>query len=308
MIQLSVRPSRALCAWTLMLAACGGSTPDRVTLAWKLEPGAELVYQVTTRSRSEAPRGQGSSENTMIQIRRLLVESVGPNGDATVSLRMGDDPATDQEMVVGLDGRLKSLGGSQRRASQRMAEPPSELAGFASAMARMMTEERMMTMAQQNIPTLPSGTLAPADTWQDSLVIQLTTGPVRTSFSLVLDALERREGRTVALVSGTGDAPPETATDMMGAMFGTLSDPSPGAQDTEPANPLAAMAQVARMMNLDIETVTTTMTFDVDRGITLASETIVTMTMTMPRAGDDVIPMTIEHELQLLEYNPGGQP
>ena len=306
MIQLSVRPLRARCAVTLILAGCAGSTPERVTLEWKFEPGAELVYQVTTRTRSEAPRGQSSSENTQIQIRRLLVQSVDPNGDVTVELRMGDDPGTDQEMVVGRDGRVKSLEGLEQLASRRAESAPPELSGFAAAMARMMTEERMIAMAQQNIQTLPSRTLAPADTWQDSLVVQLTTGPVTTNFSLVLDALERRDGYTVALVSGTGDTPPESAMADLGAVFGAAPGTEAGPPDASRDNPFAAMAQVARMMNLDIESLSTTLTFDVDRGITLASATIVRMTMRMPGAGGESMPMTIEHELQLMEYNPAG--
>lgn len=306
MILLSVRPSPAWCVWAFVLASCGGSTPDRVTLEWKFRPGDELVYQVTTRTRSEAPRGQGSSENTQIQIRRLLVQSVDANGDATIELRTGDDPRTDQETVVGRDGRVKSLPGLERLASRRTDAAPPAVARFAEMMSRMMTEEGMMATVQQNIHRLPSGTLAPADTWHDSLVVQLTTGPVTTSFDLVLDALERRDGRTVALISGTGDRPPESAAGNMGAVFGALADASVGSPDTAGDSPFAAMAEMARMMNLDIETVAATLTFDVDRGITLASATIVTMTMSIPRAGEEAMPMTMEQELQLVEYNPGG--
>jgi hypothetical protein len=301
----SVRLFRVLCASTFILASCGQATPDRVTLEWQFEPGAELVYQVTTRTRSEAPRGQGSSENTMTQIRRVLVQSVDPNGDATVKLRTGDDPTTDQEMVVGRDGRVKSLEGLEQLASRSRADPPPEFAEFAAIMARMVSEEGLTAVAQQNFPTLPSGAIARADTWQDSLVIQLTTGPVTTNFRLNLEALERRDGHTVAIISGTGDVPPESALGMS-EVFGALADASSGPSDTTRANPFAAMAEVARMMNLDIETVAATLTFDVDRGITLASATIVRVTMSIPRAGEEPMPMTIEHELELVEYDPGG--
>jgi len=292
----------ALWSLTFVLASCGGSTPDQVTLEWKLEPGAELVYEMTSRTSSEMPRGQGSTENTQIQIRRLLVQRVAPNGDATITVRSGDDPTTDQEMVVGRDGRLKSLDGLDRSASRPPPEPPPGMEAFASTMARMMSSERMMAMAQQNIPTLPTATLAPADAWRDSLLVPLTTGPVLAEFGLVLDALERRDGRTVARVSGSGDVPAEVAAGSMGAVFGALQPPP----DNAAPNPFSAMVEMARMMDLDVDSAATALTFDVDRGIALLSTTSVSLTMRIPRAGPESMPMTIEHSVRLVEYLPAS--
>ncbi len=297
----------AVLAMSVAVASCS-APPEQVALSWKYEEGSQLVYRVITSTESVLPRGQGTTVTTQTQTRRLTVQSVAVNGDATIAVTIGDVPEPDFSMVVGADGRVKSIEGME----QLFGAPPSDAPPEAQAMmAAMFNEELMTSLAQQNLQILPRDTVGPDDSWQDSVSVMLVMGPVNTNVTFLLDGIERRDGRTVALVSSTGEVPSELSGalgDALGAMGDALSD-APGTADGPEAlgDAMGVMVGVMEMMDIDVETMTGTYTFDVDRGVTLTSTTTTAMTMTMPAAGQPMITqMTMTVSLELMEYVPGG--
>ena len=99
-----------------------------------------------------------------------------------------------------------------------------------------------------------------------------------TNVIFVLEGVEQRDGRTVALISSTGEM-------VLGDALG----------------PLAGLGE------MDMETeMTGSMTFDVDRGVTLSSTVTTDMAMTMSVGGQSInMSMTNLVSQELIEYIPG---
>ena len=94
---------------------------------------------------------------------------------------------------------------------------------------------------QQRSQVFPTDPVGPNDAWQDSFGTTIPMfGTMTTNVIFVLEGVEQRDGRTVALISSTGEM-------VLGDALG----------------PLAGLGE------MDMETeMTGSMTFDVDRGIT----------------------------------------
>ena len=103
-------------------------------------------------------------------------------------------------------------------------------------------------------------------------------GEVINTITFVLDGIEERDGRTVALLSSTGEIVTVTPEDLAG---------------------------LPMEMDVDAE-MTGFLIFELDRGLVLSSSTTTEMTMTMsgPDGSSMTMPMTTTGSLELVEYTP----
>ena len=132
---------------------------------------------------------------------------------------------------------------------------------------------------QQRSQVFPTDPVGPNDAWQDSFGTTIPMfGTMTTNVIFVLEGVEQRDGRTVALISSTGEM-------VLGDALG----------------PLAGLGE------MDMETeMTGSMTFDVDRGVTLSSTVTTDMAMTMSVGGQSInMSMTNLVSQELIEYIPG---
>ena len=281
---------------------------QEITLKWGFVEGSEQVLQLTNRMEISMPIGFASQVMDQSIRMRQTVQSVESNGDATVTvttehIRMegigpgGDqlydsdsgniptDPAIlgaaamvgqDYSMVVGADGTVKSIQGIEELVeSMRNSFPPE----VAPMLGEMFNAETLTEIAQQSVQILPEDPISPGGSWQTSFTMpNPLLGEVINTITFVLDGIEERDGRTVALLSSTGEIVTVTPEDLAG---------------------------LPMEMDVDAE-MTGFLIFELDRGLVLSSSTTTEMTMTMsgPDGSSMTMPMTTTGSLELVEYTP----
>ena len=281
---------------------------QEIMLKWGFVEGSEQVLQLTNRMEISMPIGFASQVMDQSIRMRQTVQSVESNGDATVTvttehIRMegvgpggdqlydsdsGDiptDPAIlgaaamvgqDYSMVVGADGTVKSIQGIEELIeSMRSSVPPD----VAPMLGEMFNAQTLTEIAQQGVQILPTDPISPGGSWQISFTMpNPLLGEVINTLTFILDGIDERDGRTVALLSSTGEIATDTPEDLAGLP-----------------------------MEMDVDAkMTGFLIFDVDRGLVLSSSTTTEMTMTMsgPDGSSMTMPMTTTSSLELLEYIP----
>ena len=281
---------------------------QEITLKWGFVEGSEQVLQLTNRMEISMPIGFASQVMDQSIRMRQTVQSVESNGDATVTvttehIRMegigpgGDqlydsdsgniptDPAIlgaaamvgqDYSMVVGADGTVKSIQGTEELVESMRSSFPPEVAPM---LGEMFNAETLTEIAQQGVQILPADPISPGGSWQTSFTMpNPLLGEVINTITFVLDGIEERDGRTVALLSSTGEIVTVTPEDLAG---------------------------LPMEMDVDAE-MTGFLIFELDRGLVLSSSTTTEMTMTMsgPDGSSMTMPMTTTGSLELVEYTP----
>ena len=146
-------------------------------------------------------------------------------------------------------------------------------------LGEMFNAQTLTEIAQQGVQILPTDPISPGGSWQMSFTMpNPLLGEVINTLTFILDGIEERDGRTVALLSSTGEIATDTPEDLAG---------------------------LPMEMDVDAE-MTGFLIFDVDRGLVLSSSTTTEMTMTMsgPDGSSMTMPMTTTGSLELLEYIP----
>ena len=298
-----------LAIWTILAMSVPALvSAQEIMLKWGFVEGNEQVLQLTNRMEISMPIGFASQVMDQSIRMRQTVQSVESNGDATVTvttehIRMegvgpggdqlydsdsGDiptDPAIlgaaamvgqDYSMVVGADGTVKSIQGIEELIeSMRSSVPPD----VAPMLGEMFNAQTLTEIAQQGVQILPTDPISPGGSWQISFTMpNPLLGEVINTLTFILDGIEERDGRTVALLSSTGEIVADTPEDLAG---------------------------LPMEMDVDAE-MTGLLIFDVDRGLVLSSSTTTEMTMTMsgPDGSSMTMPMTTTSSLELLEYIP----
>ncbi|MBO75852.1 MAG: hypothetical protein CME17_00350 [Gemmatimonadetes bacterium] len=298
-----------LAIWTILAMSVPALvSAQEIMLKWGFVEGNEQVLQLTNRMEISMPIGFASQVMDQSIRMRQTVQSVESNGDATVTvttehIRMegvgpggdqlydsdsGDtptDPAIlgaaamvgqDYSMVVGADGTVKSIQGIEELIeSMRSSVPPD----VAPMLGEMFNAQTLTEIAQQGVQILPTDPISPGGSWQISFTMpNPLLGEVINTLTFILDGIEERDGRTVALLSSTGEIVADTPEDLAG---------------------------LPMEMDVDAE-MTGFLIFDVDRGLVLSSSTTTEMTMTMsgPDGSSMTMPMTTTSSLELLEYIP----
>jgi len=298
-----------LAIWTILAMAVPALvSAQEIMLKWGFVEGSVQVLQLANRMEISMPIGFASQVMDQSIRMRQTVQSVEPNGDATVTvttehIRMegvgpggdqlydsdsGDiptDPAIlgaaamvgqDYSMVVGADGTVKSIQGIEELIeSMRSSVPPD----VAPMLGEMFNAQTLTEIAQQGVQILPTDPISPGGSWQISFTMpNPLLGEVINTLTFILDGIEERDGRTVALLSSTGEIVADTPEDLAG---------------------------LPMEMDVDAE-MTGFLIFDVNRGLVLSSSTTTEMTMTMsgPDGSSMTMPMTTTSSLELLEYIP----
>ena len=297
--------------WTIL--AMSTPTPvsaQEIMLKWGLQEGSQVVMQMTNRMEMSMPGGFSSQVMDQTVRMRQTVQSVDLSGDATLMvttehMRMeGIGPAGNQlydsdtgdiptdpsilgaaamvgqsySMVVGPDGTVKSVQGIEELVEAMRASSPPEAAPM---LDEMFNADILIEIAQQGIQILPTDPVSPGDSWQTSSTMpNPLLGEVTNNLTFVLDQVEERDGKTVALLSSTGEI---------------VADAPDG------------LAGLPMEMDVDAE-MTGSLIFELDRGLILSSITTNKMTMTMsgPDGASMTMPMTTVTSLELVEYIPGG--
>ena len=283
---------------------------QEIMLKWGFVEGSEQVLQLTNRMEISMPIGFASQvmdqsirmrqtvqsvesngdATVMVTTEHIRMEGVGPGGDQLYDSDSGDiptDPAIlgaaamvgqDYSMVVGADGTVKSIQGIEGLIeSMRGSFPPD----VAPMLGEMFNAQTITEIAQQGVQILPTDPISPGGSWQMSFTMpNPLLGEVINTLTFILDGIEERDGRTVALLSSTGEIATDTPEDLAG---------------------------LPMEMDVDAE-MTGFLIFDVDRGLVLSSSTTTEMTMTMsgPDGSSMTMPMTTTGSLELLEYIPGS--
>ena len=283
---------------------------QEIMLKWGFVEGSEQVLQLTNRMEISMPIGFASQvmdqsirmrqtvqsvesngdATVMVTTEHIRMEGVGPGGDQLYDSDSGDiptDPAIlgaaamvgqDYSMVVGADGTVKSIQGIEELIeSMRSSFPPD----VAPMLGEMFNAQTLTEIAQQGVQILPTDPISPGGSWQMSFTMpNPLLGEVINTLTFILDGIEERDGRTVALLSSTGEIATDTPEDLAG---------------------------LPMEMDVDAE-MTGFLIFDVDRGLVLSSSTTTEMTMTMsgPDGSSMTMPMTTTGSLELVEYTPGS--
>jgi len=293
----------------LILSAPTLASAQEVLLKWKYEEGSQLVYRVVTQQEIQLPMGMGLQVINQTETSRWTVQSVTADGDATITVttehaRMEangpsgsqvydsdtDDAPTTPEarlaagmlglsytMVVGADGTVKSVEDTEQLIETMRSSMPPEVIGL---LGEMLNEDFFNNMAQQRTQGFPTEPLGINDGWEDSSSMTVPMlGTATRKFIFVLEGLEQRDGRTVALISSTGEM-------VLGDAAGGL---------------LAGLMEIA-----DTE-ITGSMAFDVDRGVILSSTTGSNMAITMSVGAQSMtMSVTMLTSQELIEYIPGA--
>ena len=283
---------------------------QEIMLKLGFQEGSQIVMQMTNRMEMSMPGGFSSQVMDQTVRMRQTVQSVDLSGDATLMvttehMRMeGIGPAGNQlydsdtgdiptdpailgaaamvgqsySMVVGPDGTVKSVQGIEELVEAMRASSPPEAAPM---LDEMFNADILIEIAQQGIQILPTDRVSPGDSWQTSSTMpNPLLGEVTNNLTFVLDQVEERDGKTVALLSSTG----EIVADAPDGLEGLPME-----------------------MDVDAE-MTGSLIFELDRGLILSSITTNKMTMTMsgPDGASMTMPMTTVTSLELVEYIPGG--
>ncbi len=283
---------------------------QEIMLKWGFQEGSQVVMQMTNRMEMLMPGGFSSQVMDQTVRMRQTVQSVDLSGDATLMvitehMRMeGIGPAGNQlydsdtgdipsdpailgaaamvrqsySMVVQPDGTVKSVQGIEELVEAMRTSFPPEVAPM---LDEMFNADILIEIAQQGMQILPTDPISPGDSWQTSFTMpNPLLGEVTNNLTFVLDQVEERDGKTVALLSSTG----EIVADAPDGLEGLPME-----------------------MDVDAE-MTGSLIFELDRGLVLSSITTNEMTMTMsgPDGASMTMPMTTVTSLELLEYIPGG--
>lgn len=297
-----------------LLAPPVSVSAQQVTLRWKYVAGSELVYRLVNHQEVTMPMMGGNTVNEQTQTMRWSVSEVAPNGDATITVttehvqielsglagNVSYDSRTDEAptvpaaqmfaamaglsytMVVGPEGTVKSVQGMDQLIDEMMgALPPDVIFLVYGMLGEMFSDEESITkMMQQSIQIFPQEPVGPGDSWQHSFSMSSPMiGGVTTNLTFTLDGIEERDGGTVAVISGAGDM-------VVGEGTG---------------------GQFAGVMVMGDAEITSTMNFDVDRGLTLSSTTTSNMEMTVSVADQQMTVVTVTTStLELIDYVSGG--
>jgi hypothetical protein len=249
------------------------------------------VMDQTVRMRQTVQSVDLSGDATvMVTTEHMRMEVIGPAGSQLYDSDTGDVPTDpgilgaaalvgqSYSMVVGADGTVKSVQGIEELVEAMRTSVPPEVA---SMLDEMFSAETFTEMAQQGVGRLPPDPMSPGDSWETLLPMpNPLLGEVTHNLTMLLDRVEERDGRTVALLSITG----EIVTDAPGGLEGLPME-----------------------MDVDAE-MTGSLIFELDRGLALSAIITEEMTMTMsgPDGGSMTIPVTTVTSLELVEYIPGG--
>ena len=307
--------SAALGVWLTasFLAPPMSVSAQQVTLRWKYVAGSELVYRTANRSEATIPTLGGNAVNEYTQTMRWSVREVAPSGDATVTVttehvqvetsgpigNVSYDSRTDEAptapeaqifaamtglshtMVIGPEGTVKSVQEMDQLIDEIMeALPPEAVALGQSMLEKTFSEESMTNLMQQSIQVFPQEPVGPGDSWQRSFSVQAPViGVTTTNLTFTVDCIEERDGRTVAVISSTGDM-------VVGEGAG---------------------GQLAGMFEIGDVEITGTMNFDLDRGLMLSSTTTSNIEMTLSVTGQQSTVGTVTTQtLDLIDYVSGG--
>lgn len=306
-----IRRSSLFAIWTILaMSTPAPVSAQEIMLKLGFQEGSQIVMQMTNRMEMSMPGGFSSQVMDQTVRMRQTVQSVDLSGDATLMvttehMRMeGIGPAGNQlydsdtgdiptdpsilgaaamvgqsySMVVGPDGTVKSVQGIEELVEAMRASSPPEAAPM---LDEMFNADILIEIAQQGIQILPTDPVSPGDSWQTSSTMpNPLLGEVTNNLTFVLDQVEERDGKTVALLSSTGEI---------------VADAPDG------------LAGLPMEMDVDAE-MTGSLIFELDRGLILSSITTNKMTMTMsgPDGASMTMPMTTVTSLELVEYIPGG--
>ena len=283
---------------------------QEIMLKWGFQEGSQVVMQMTNRMEMSMPGGFSTQVMDQTVRMRQTVQSVDLSGDATLMvttehMRMeGIGPAGNQlydsdtgdipsdpailgaaamvgqsySMVVGPDGTVKSVQGIEELVEAMRTSFPPEVAPM---LDEMFSADILIEIAQQGMQILPTDPISPGDSWQTSFTMpNPLLGEVTNNLTFVLDQVEERDGKTIALLSSTG----EIVADAPDGLEGLPME-----------------------MDVDAE-MTGSLIFELDRGLVLSSITTNEMTMTMsgPDGASMTMPMMTVTSLELVEYIPGG--
>lgn len=283
---------------------------QEIMLKWGFQEGSQVVMQMTNRMEMSMPGGFSTQVMDQTVRMRQTVQSVDLSGDATLMvttehMRMeGIGPAGNQlydsdtgdipsdpailgaaamvgqsySMVVGPDGTVKSVQGIEELVEAMRTSFPPEVAPM---LDEMFSADILIEIAQQGMQILPTDPISPGDSWQTSFTMpNPLLGEVTNNLTFVLDQVGERDGKTIALLSSTG----EIVADAPDGLEGLPME-----------------------MDVDAE-MTGSLIFELDRGLVLSSITTNEMTMTMsgPDGASMTMPMTTVTSLELVEYIPGG--
>ena len=306
-----IRRSSLFAIWTILaMSTPAPVSAQEIMLKLGFQEGSQIVMQMTNRMEMSMPGGFSSQVMDQTVRMRQTVQSVDLSGDATLMvttehMRMeGIGPAGNQlydsdtgdiptdpsilgaaamvgqsySMVVGPDGTVKSVQGIDELVEAMRASSPPEAAPM---LDEMFNADILIEIAQQGMQILPTDPVSPGDSWQTSSTMpNPLLGEVTNNLTFVLDQVEERDGKTVALLSSTGEI---------------VADAPDG------------LAGLPMEMDVDAE-MTGSLIFELDRGLILSSITTNKMTMTMsgPDGASMTMPMTTVTSLELVEYIPGG--
>ena len=306
-----IRRSSLFAIWTILAMSTPTSvSAQEIMLKLGFQEGSQIVMQMTNRMEMSMPGGFSSQVMDQTVRMRQTVQSVDLSGDATLMvttehMRMeGIGPAGNQlydsdtgdiptdpailgaaamvgqsySMVVQPDGTVKSVQGIEELVEAMRTSFPPEVAPM---LDEMFNADILSEIAQQGMQILPTDPISPGDSWQTSSTMpNPLLGEVTNNLTFVLDQVEEREGKTVALLSSTG----EIVADAPDGLEGLPME-----------------------MDVDAE-MTGSLIFELDRGLVLSSITTNRMTMTMsgPDGTSMTMPMTTVTSLELVEYIPWG--
>ncbi len=306
-----IRRSSLFAIWTILaMSTPAPISAQEIMLKLGFQEGSQIVMQMTNRMEMSMPGGFSSQVMDQTVRMRQTVQSVDLSGDATLMvttehMRMeGIGPAGNQlydsdtgdiptdpailgaaamvgqsySMVVQPDGTVKSVQGIEELVEAMRTSFPPEVAPI---LDEMFNADILIEIAQQGMQILPTDPISPGDSWQTSSTMpNPLLGEVTNNLTFVLDQVEERDGKTVALLSSTG----EIVADAPDGLEGLPME-----------------------MDIDAE-MTGSLIFELDRGLVLSSITTNKMTMTMsgPDGASMTMPMTTVTSLELVEYIPGG--
>ena len=306
-----IRRSSLFAIWTILaMSTPAPVSAQEIMLKWGFQEGSQVVMQMTNRMEMSMPGGFSTQVMGQTVRMRQTVQSVDLSGDATLMvttehMRMeGIGPAGNQlydsdtgdipsdpailgaaamvgqsySMVVGPDGTVKSVQGIEELVEAMRSSFPPEVAPM---LDEMFSADILIEIAQQGMQILPTDPISPGNSWQTSFTMpNPLLGEVTNNLTFVLDQVEERDGKTIALLSSTG----EIVADAPDGLEGLPME-----------------------MDVDAE-MTGSLIFELDRGLVLSSITTNEMTMTMsgPDGASMTMPMTTVTSLELVEYIPGG--
>ncbi len=306
--------SAALGVWfaASLLAPPVSVSAQQVTLRWKHVAGSELVYRIVNHQEITMPMMGGNTVSEQTQTMRWSVSEVAPNGDATITVttehvqvemsgptgNVSYDSRTDEAptvpaaqmfaamaglsytMVIGPQGTVKSVQGMDQLIDKMIGALPPKAMTLGQGIREMFSEENITNMMQQSIQIFPQEPVGPGDSWPHSFSMSNPMiGGVTMNLTFTVDGIEAQDGGTVAVISSTGDM-------VVGEGAG---------------------GQFSGMIEMGDTEITSTMNFDVDRGLTLSSTTTSKIEMTISAAGPQMTIGTVTTStLELIDYVSGG--